>query len=114
MSELKTDWKSCVIAKDGQTSAECDLGRPYRIIIIEVPTIDTATLVVQTARVSGGTFRDLYVTDPADGGNNKVIAASGEGGFIWSINVGAIQYIKLYASAAQSTAARTFYIKGAD
>ena len=111
---IKSDWKSCVLAKDGQTSAECDLGQPFRFIIVEVPTVDTATLTIQTARASGGTFRNLYLTDPADGGNNKVIAASGEGGFIWAVDVGAIQYVKIYASAAQTTAAVTFYIKGAD
>jgi len=111
---IKSDWKSCVLAKDGQTSAECNLGQPYRVIIIEVPTVDTATLTIKTARASGGTFRDLYLTDPADGGNNKIISASGTGGFIWVVEAGAIQYIKIYASAAQTTAAVTFYIRGAE
>jgi len=111
---FRSDWKSCVIAQSGQTSAECDLGQPYRFILIDIPTIDTATVTVQVARESGGTFRNLYVTDAADGGPNKVIADSGTGAFMWMVEAGGVQYIKMYASAAQSTAAVTFYIRGLD
>jgi len=103
---------TATIAKDGQTSGECDLGRVCHTLIVDVPTIDTAQVTLQAAKASGGTFKNVYITDPADGGDNKVITASGTGATTWVIPVGGLQFIKFYASAAQTTAAVTFYVRG--
>jgi len=106
------EWKDATIAKDGTTSSEVDLGRQYETVLVVIPTIDTAQVTIQVAEKSGGTFQEVYVSDPADGGDNKLISASGTGGTTWVVPIGGFQYIKVKASAAQSTAARTFRVCG--
>ena len=102
---LAGSWVTATIAKDGTQSAEVDLGRPYDTLLMVIPTIDTAQVTIQIAEKSGGTFQDLYITDVADGGNNKAITASGTGALTWVVPLGGIQYIKVSTSAAQTTAA---------
>lgn len=109
---LPGSWKDATIADEGTISAEVDLGRQYETMLIVMPTIDTAQITIQVAEKTGGTFQELYVTDIADGGNNKVISASGTGGITWVVPVGGFQYIKIKSSATQSTAAVTFRVCG--
>ena len=106
-------WKNATItiSSDNDLTPEVDLGRPYETMLIVVPTIDSAQITIMVAEKSGGTFQELYVTDPADGGDNKVISALGTGGFTWVVPIGGFQYIKIKTSAAQ-TADRTFRVCG--
>lgn len=105
-------WVTGTIADEGTLSGEIDLGRSYEKVIIEIPTIDTAQITIRGAEISGGTYYDLHVTDPADGGNNKLISASGTGGITWVAPIGGFRYLKLFSSATQSTAAVTFNLCG--
>jgi len=106
-------WVTGTIATGGGTlSGIIDLGRPYDTVIIEIPTIDTASITIRGAEAAGSSFYDLYITDPADGGNNKLISASGTGGITWVAPIGGFQYLKLFASGAQTTGTRTFYLCG--
>jgi len=104
-------WETCSIAKAGTLSGVCDLQRPYEYALIQVPTIDTATVTVRVSRTKTGTGVDLYKTD-GDGSNAKVISDSGTGNFMWLVPIAGAQYLWFYASAAQSTAAVTFYVRG--
>lgn len=106
------EWKSCVIASSGTLSAEVDLGRTYETLSIFIPAIDSATINIKGSRTSGGTFQDIYITDPADGGNNLAITAEGTGGINWIVPIGGFRYIKLLAGASQTGGARTFYVRG--
>ena len=105
-------WVTGTIADEGTLSGEIDLGREYDTVIIEIPTIDTAQITIRGAEYSGATYYDLYITDPADGGNNKLISASGTGGLTWIAPIGGYRYLKLFSSATQSTAAVTFSLQG--
>lgn len=105
-------WMDCTIAISGTVSAEVDLGDLYDELVILVPTIDSAQLTIQGAENSGGTFYDIYTTDPADGGNNKLISASGTHLLCWIIPIAGFEFIKITASAAQTTAAVTMRIRG--
>lgn len=109
---IGSPWKSVLIdvSEDAKNSEECNLGNPYAELLIIVPTITTAQISIQVAKVSGGTFQDLYTTDPADGGNNKLISASGAGGFTWRIPFG-FQFLKIVSSADQGED-RTFAVQG--
>jgi len=107
------EWKTATIASGGTLSAEVDLGRPYETLLVVVPTIDAAQINFLVAEKTGGTFQNLHVTDPADGGDNKVISASGTGSFTWVVPLGGLQFIKVQASAAQTGGARSFRVCGA-
>ena len=106
------EWKTVTIANNATESDLVDLGRHYEWAVIDVPTIDTATLTVMSLSLYGRTVRPVYTTDPADGNNTKIISASGEGNFLWIVPLGSLQWIRLRSNAAQSPA-RTFYICGA-
>jgi len=108
-------WKSFEIDISDSTtiSDECDLGAPYDYMLLEVPTIDTATLTVQALRASGGTARNLDLTVNADGTTAAITSDSGTGAFIWIVPIHGAQFIKLVANAAQSTD-RTFWVRGVD
>lgn len=106
------EWKTLTIADQATESDLVDLGRHYEWAVIDVPAITSATLTVMSLSLHGRTVKPVYTTDPADGHNSKVISASGAGSFIWVVPLGALQWIRLQANAAQS-GAKTFYICGA-
>jgi hypothetical protein len=109
---LQGEWKNCTIAKDGTLSAEVDLARAYEKLMVVIPTIDEASISVKVSEKSGGTFQDLYLTSLTDGDDDKAITTAGVGGITWTVYIGGFQFIKLLASAAQTTAAVTFRVCG--
>lgn len=106
------EWKDATIAKDGTASAEVDLGRPYDTLMVIAPTIDAAQVSIQVAEKTGGTFQDLYITSLSDADDDQAITTSGVGGVTWTFPIGGFRYIKIKASAAQTTAAVTFRVRG--
>jgi hypothetical protein len=98
------EWKNALIdvLVDNDLTAEVDLGRPYEVLLVVIPTIDSANVSFQVSEKSGGTYQDL--------GQNQIIAA-GTGAFTTAIKLGGFQYIKIKTSAAQ-TADRTFRVCG--
>ncbi|MBM3120434.1 MAG: hypothetical protein FJ006_12990 [Chloroflexi bacterium] len=109
---IQGEWKDAVIEKDGTVSAEVDLGRAYDTLIVIIPTIDEASVNVQVAEKTGGTFQDLYLTSLTDGDDDKPITTAGTGGATWTVPIGGFQFIKIKTSAAQTTAAVTFRVCG--
>ncbi len=107
-------WKTVTIAQTpATTSAEVDLGRQYERVIVVCPALTTsATVAIQGAMATGGTFQNIHTTDPATGNNKQVItAAFTSANFTWVAPIGGIQFIELVLSAAQA-AAKTFYVCG--
>ena len=105
-------WEECVIAKNGQLSGVCNLGKAYENAVVQVPTIDTATLVVRASRTLTGTGVGLYITHDQTAVPVALNIGSGTGNFMWIIPLKGVQYLWFYAGAAQSTAAVTFYVRG--
>jgi len=95
-------WKHGTIAKDGTASSVIDMEGNYAYLQVEVPTIDAATLKLQGA-AEGQTFRDL---------GQSVTTVSGTGAFNDTWILGGWQFIKIVASAAQTTANVTFRVRG--
>lgn len=106
-------WKSATIAKDGQLSGEVDLEANYKYLMVLMPTIDAAKLSVRVAKESGGTYYPVHgwldsdadltvLQESADEVTSKALL------FL----IGGAQFVKLYASAAQTTEAETFYVRG--
>ena len=105
-------WKTATIAQNGTTSAEVDLGRQYEKMVVVVPAMNSCQISFTVATKTGGTFQALHITDPADGGDNKVISANRATAFTWVVPIGGIQFVKVVASASQTSAARSIYLCG--
>jgi hypothetical protein len=93
---------TCIIAKDGTTSAAADLGSKADWVAIAIPTIDSATLALQVS--------DDNSTFTALGSSLSIPASTGAFVDIWM--VGGHRYIKIVAGSAQTTAAVTFTVQG--
>lgn len=99
------EWKSAVIALDGDKSAEVDLGANFYQLQIEIPTIDAADIEFEVSRTSGGTFYRL--------GDGTAVIQCGTGLMTTTVALSGYQYIKVKTSGPQ-TAARTFNVRGSN
>ena len=105
MSILSSPWIAITVAKSGTTSAEVDLEGPCDSVQVIIPTIDTATVALQVALEYDGS--NTYYTL-----GNSQTTVSGTGNYATEFRLGGYRYIKIVCSAAQTTAARTFYVRG--
>jgi hypothetical protein len=109
-------WKTALIDidVDADLTAEVDLGRPYDTAVIVCPALAvSATVSLMVAEKTGGTFQDLHITDPADGGNNQAISgAYTTVVFTWVVPIGGFQFVKIKLSAEQTGSDKTFRIMG--
>jgi hypothetical protein len=103
-------WQSGIVADEGTTSAEIDLGHICAEAVVYVPTIDNATVAIYIATASAGTFAALKLTN-VDGTEEALLAGASTGGFFWRIPLGA-RYMKIVCGAAQSNGPRTFQVLG--
>ena len=99
-------YTTCIIAKDGTTSAVADV-EGYGITGLLIPTINSANLTFTVSNLTGGTY---YTVKDSDGLTFTITASTG------NFAVGADElsplfgygFIKVVASAAQTTDAVTF------
>ena len=96
-------WKAATIAIDGTSSAEVDLGRPYDYLEIEIPALISCTIKIQVSEKTGGTFYDL-----GDG----VTTTAGTHNYADVFPLFGWQFIKVVASAQQTTTARLIRVRG--
>jgi len=100
------DVKTCVIAKDGQTSGAVDL-EDAEILGLILPTLDSANITFTVSSTLAGT----YVALKAKGAGALTLTATTGGFAITSddlVGLKGYRFVKVVASAAQTTAARTF------
>lgn len=98
-----SEWKLTRMAKAGTTSEVVDLGNNYAYLQVVIPTIDSAQLELQVSDSETGTFQDL---------GQDATTTAGTGAFNDTWVLGGWRYIKIKASAAQSTTARYFKVRG--
>lgn len=107
-------WKTITVAKDGTTSSETDLGGVFRNVQVYSPALDSATLTVKPSRVTGDTAVQAETFDAdATGSFANTTTAKTTAAMNVFKDICA-RYITLVLSAAQTTAARTFYARGID
>ena len=113
---IQGSWKDAIIDidVDADLTAEIDLGRPYETLLVVCPALAvSATACIEVAEKSGGTFQDLYTTDPATGNNKKIISIAWTTGvFTWIVPLGGFQFIKVKLSENQTGADKTFRVCG--
>ncbi len=95
-------WYTANIIKGGTASTTVDLGDSFMYMRVIIPTLDTCTVKVQAAETAGGTYYNL----------DAVTTASGTHNYATTFLLGGYRYIKLVASASQSTAAIAIKVSG--
>ncbi len=104
---------TATIAKDGTTSGVADLGRPYERVLIAIPTIDSATVSLQVAETTGGTYRVLHYFAPEAATSQLWATTAGTGGIeVVCEHLGGFEFVKVVTGAAQTSAAVTFSLRG--
>lgn len=96
------EWFTANIAKAGTTSNTVDLGDSFMYMRVIIPTLDTCTVKVQVAERSTSTYYDL----------DAVTTAAGTHNYATTFLLGGYRFIKIVASAAQSTAAISIKCSG--
>ena len=96
------EWQTATIAQSGTTSSEVDLGDYFSHVQVIIPELDSANISLTVSDASGGTFQTLDAASFAAGTGQKSTT------FV----LGGWQYVKVVASAAQSTAARSIKVRG--
>ncbi len=94
------EWKAASITTTD--SDEVDLGRDYDFLEIQIPALASCTIKIKVAEKTGGTFRDL-----GDG----ITTAAGTHNYHDVFKLGGYQFIKVIASADQTTA-RLIRVRG--
>ena len=95
--------KKATIAIGDTISNAVDLGGNYARLLIEIPAIISAQLELQVAVSLGGTYQDF---------GQNALTTLGTGGYNDTWVLGGWRFIKIKASAAQTTYARVFEIRG--
>jgi len=109
-------WQTVLIdiSVSATLSAECDLGHEFNHIMVLIPTIQSATISVQVSK-DGTTFFPVHDFLDSDADNTVLQASTaGTGGIAVIFKIGSARFIKLLASATQTTTDKTFYVKGFD
>ena len=109
-------WKTVTITKDDNpaVSIETDLGGTFRNVQVYSPAIDSAALTVKPGRITADTevqahlFKLATTGDAANTTTAKTAAAMNVFMDICA------RYVTLLLDATQTTATRTFYIRGID
>jgi len=105
-------WITVTVAKDGTTSSEVDLERDFQDIQVYNPALNNATITVKPSRKTGDTAVQAYTFDAdATGDFANTTTARTTAGMNLFRDICA-RFIILVLGAAQSTAARTFYVRG--
>ena len=102
---LLGEWKTVAIVKDdaGKTSGAVDLGEHFAFLQVVIPTIDSAQLELQVAGSLDSTYRDL---------GQDALTVAGVGGYSDTWNLGGWRYVKIKASATQTTVTVIFQVRG--
>jgi len=94
-------WAAATMNVTANTTTEAiDLGRVFDLLAIDVPAVNTCSISLKACRTLGGTYNTLGSSTPA--------VNVGAGSVYEMLNLGGMQYVKLFASVNQS-ASRTFY-----
>jgi hypothetical protein len=105
-------WKEVTIAKDGTASSEVDLEGEFRDVQVYSPAIDSATLTVKPSRKSGDTAVQAYLVGGSATGDFTNTTSAKTAAAMNVFLLVCARYVTLVLSDAQTTQARTFYVRG--
>ena len=96
------EWVYAHIFKGGTSTGAIDLGDNFMYLNVVIPTLDSATVKVTVSEAINGTYYNL----------DAVTTATGTHNYATTFKLGGYRYIKLVASAAQTTAAIDCRVRG--
>lgn len=109
-------WKTVTVTKDADpaVSAETDLGEVFRNVQVYNPELDNATITIKLSRLTGDTAVQAYTFDADATGDfvNTTTARTTAGMNVFK-DICA-RFVTIVLGAVQTTATRTFYIRGID
>lgn len=107
-------WKTVTVAQNGTTSSETDLGTDFHDVQVYSPALDSATITIKPSRESGDTAVQAYTFDAdATGDFVNTTTARTTAGMNLFRDICA-RFVSIVLGAAQTSALRTFYIRGID
>jgi len=96
------DWQTANIVRGGTSTGAVDLGDNFMYLNVIIPTLDPATVKVTVAESEKDTFYNL----------DAVTTATGTHNYATTFKLGGYRFIKLVASAAQTTTAIDCRVRG--
>ena len=115
---MKGPWQEVGILISGTTSSEVDLDpagkMEFKKVQVYNPALDSATITVKPSRKTADTAVQAYILSKNATGDfvNTTTARTGAGMNVFD-NICA-RFITIVLGAAQSSAARTLYVRGID
>jgi hypothetical protein len=109
---MQGKWVTVTVAKDGTTSSEADLGEEFEAVQVYAPAVDSATITLKPSRKTGETAIQANTLDGNATGHFANTSTAGTAAGMYVFHNICAQFVTLVLSAAQTTAARTFYIRG--
>ncbi len=105
-------WCTVTVAQTGTTSSETNLGAEYQDVQVYNPALDSATVTVKVSRLSGDTAVQAYtLSRTATGDYANTTTARTTAGMNVFTDICA-QFVTVVCGASQTSAGRTFYIRG--
>ncbi len=101
---LYFETQSATIAQNGTSTSEIDLKATCDLVRLELGAMDSCTVSMTGALASGGTFRNIGVSGRS--------TATTTGNCFLELKVCGLQFIKVVASASQTTADVTIKATG--
>ena len=109
-------WKTITITKDASpaVSAETDLGGVFRNVQVYTPAINSAALTVKVSRETGDTAVQTYMWDTDATGNYVHTTTARTTAGMEVFKDICARFVTIVAGASQTSALRTFYVRGID
>lgn len=107
-----SEWKPAVVAQSSVLSGEVNLGRAYKDLVVLVPALNSATVSLQIAMTAGGTYYPVQALDADATGHFLHATTAGAAAIAVPFKIGGAQFVKVLCGASQTSAPRTFYVRG--
>jgi len=107
-----SEWKSTIMADNGTLSAEVNLGKPYKKVMLIGPAIVSGTLSINIAMTAGGTYYPIHILDDDATGSFLSATTAATTSIAIEFPVGAAQFVKVLSSVSQTGGPLTFYVRG--
>lgn len=106
-------WKTVTVAQNGTTSSAVDLEGAFRDLMVLIPALDSATVNISVSK-DNSTFYPLNALDDDATGSFLHAHSASTTAMAVFFKIGGCQFIKVVCGASQSSADRTFYVRGVD
>lgn len=105
-------WKTVTVAQDGTESSETDLEGEFRDVQVYNPALDNASITVKPGREEGDTAVQAYTFSMESEGDFVRTTSDRTAAGMSVFKDICARFVTIVLGAAQTSAARTFYIRG--